>query len=92
MLFPAFLRQGWSSLKFSLKSKILNENGQLVGGGGRRMAKKNKIVKKKKLKKLPNIGIKVTEVKCETTRRYVQPLVSNLKPWFTGNKQYLPLV
>ena len=37
-LFPAFLktkyqfpRQGWSSLKFSLKSKIFNENGQLVG-------------------------------------------------------------
>ena len=28
MLFPAFLRQGWSSLKFYLKSKILNENGQ----------------------------------------------------------------
>jgi len=26
--FPAFLRQGWSSLKVSLKSKILNENGQ----------------------------------------------------------------
>jgi len=26
--FPAFLRQGCSSLKFSLKSKILNENGQ----------------------------------------------------------------
>ena len=25
--FPAFLRQGWNSLKFSLKSKILNENG-----------------------------------------------------------------
>jgi len=25
--FPAFLRQDWSSLKFSLKSKILNENG-----------------------------------------------------------------
>jgi len=24
--FPAFLRQDWSSLKFSLKSKILNEN------------------------------------------------------------------
>ena len=40
-LFPAFLetknqfpRQGWSSLKFSLKSKIFNENGQLVGEGG----------------------------------------------------------
>ena len=41
MLFPAFLetkypfsRQGWSSLKVSLKSKILN--GQMVGdvGGG----------------------------------------------------------
>ena len=40
-LFPAFLetkyqfpRQGWSSLKFSLKSKIFNENGQMDGGGG----------------------------------------------------------
>ena len=39
-LFPAFLetkyqfpRQGWSSLKFSLKSKIFNENGPLVGEG-----------------------------------------------------------
>ena len=39
--FPAFLetknqfpRQGWSSLKLSLKSKIFNENGQLVGEGG----------------------------------------------------------
>ena len=39
--FPAFLeprkqfpRQCWCSLKFSLKSKLLNENGQLVGGGG----------------------------------------------------------
>jgi len=37
-LFPEFLetecpfsRQGWSSLKFSLKSKIFNENGQMVG-------------------------------------------------------------
>ena len=40
-LFPAFLetkkqfpRQGWSSLKLSLKSRIFNENGQLVGEGG----------------------------------------------------------
>ena len=42
-LFPAFLqtkyqfpRQGWSSVKFSLNNKILNENGQMVGerGGG----------------------------------------------------------
>ena len=39
-LFPAFLetknqfpRQGWSSLKFFLKSKIFNANGQLVGEG-----------------------------------------------------------
>ena len=39
--FPAFLeprkqfpRQCWRSLKFSFKSKLLNENGQLVGGGG----------------------------------------------------------
>ena len=38
--FPAFLetkyqspRQGWSSLKFSLKSKIFNENGQNGGTG-----------------------------------------------------------
>ena len=37
-LFPAFLetknqflRQGWSSLKFSLRRKIFNENGHLVG-------------------------------------------------------------
>ena len=44
-LFPAFLeprkqfpRQCWGSLKFSLKSKLLNENGQLVGGGGGRIA------------------------------------------------------
>ena len=43
--YPAFLeprkqfpRQCWRSLKFSLKSKLLNENGQLVGGGGGRMA------------------------------------------------------
>ena len=43
--FPAFLeprkqfpRQCCRSLKFSLKSKLLNENGQLVGGGGGRMA------------------------------------------------------
>ena len=42
-LFPAFLetknqfpRQGWSSLKFSLKSKIFNENALLVGEGGGR--------------------------------------------------------
>ena len=28
MPFPAFLGQGWSSLKFYLKSKILNENEQ----------------------------------------------------------------
>ena len=41
MLFPAFQeprnqfpRQGWSSPKFFLKSKIFNENGQLAGGGG----------------------------------------------------------
>ena len=42
-LFPAILEpknqfpwQGWSSLKFSLKGKIANEIGQLVGerGGG----------------------------------------------------------
>ena len=33
-----FPRQGWSALKFSLKSKILNENGKLVEGGGGRMA------------------------------------------------------
>ena len=39
--FPAFLeprkqfpRQCWRSLKFSVKSKLLNENDQLVGGGG----------------------------------------------------------
>ena len=39
-LFPAFLeikyqfpRQGRSSLKFSSKSKIINENGQMVGDG-----------------------------------------------------------
>ena len=45
MPFPAFLepskqfpRQSWRSLKFSVKSKLLNENGQLVGGGGGRMA------------------------------------------------------
>ena len=43
--FPAFLeprkqfpRQCWRSLKFSLRSKLLKENGQLVGGGGGRMA------------------------------------------------------
>ena len=43
--FSAFLeprkqspRQCWRSLKFCLKSKLLNENGQLVGGGGGRMA------------------------------------------------------
>jgi len=40
--FPAFLRQGWSSLEFSLKIK--------------------KNSKKKKLKKHPNIGIKVLDV------------------------------
>ena len=40
-LFPAFqgtkyqfLRQGWNSLKLSLKSKIFHENGQMVGDGG----------------------------------------------------------
>ena len=40
--FPAFLeprkqfpRQCWRSLKFSVKSKLLNENGQLVRGRGR---------------------------------------------------------
>ena len=41
-LFPAFLetkyqfpRQGWDSLKISLKSKLIfNKNGQLVGEGG----------------------------------------------------------
>ena len=44
-LFPAFLEtkyqfpmQGWSSLKFSLKSKIFHENGQVVGYGGGGMA------------------------------------------------------
>ena len=39
--FPArkqFPRQCWRSLKFSLKSKLLNQNCQLVGGGGGRMA------------------------------------------------------
>ena len=47
-LFPAFLetknqfpRQGWSSPKFSLKSKIFNENGQLVGEGGNGNEKEN---------------------------------------------------
>ena len=42
-LFPALLeieyqfpRQGQSSLKFSLKSKMFNENGQMVGDGGGR--------------------------------------------------------
>ena len=33
-----FPRQCWRSLKFSLKSKLLNENGQLAGGGGGGMA------------------------------------------------------
>ena len=40
-LFPAslktkyqFPRQSWSSFKFSLKSKIFNENRQMVGDGG----------------------------------------------------------
>ena len=40
-LFPVFLetkyqfpRQSWNSLKFSLKSKIFNENNQMVGDGG----------------------------------------------------------
>ena len=28
-----FPRQGWSSLKFSLKCKLFNENGQLVEEG-----------------------------------------------------------
>ena len=44
-LFPAFLetkypfsRQGWISLKFSLKSKIFKENGQMVGDAGAEMA------------------------------------------------------
>ena len=39
-LFPAFLetkhqfrRRGWSLLKFSFKSKIFKENGQMVGDG-----------------------------------------------------------
>ena len=41
-LFPAFLenkyqfpRQGWSSLKFSLKSKIVKENREMVEDGVR---------------------------------------------------------
>ena len=41
-LFPAFLenkyqfpRQGWSSLKFSLKSKIVKENREIVEDGVR---------------------------------------------------------
>jgi len=33
-----FSRQGWSSLKFSLRSKIFNENGQMVGDAGGGMA------------------------------------------------------
>ena len=33
-----FPRQCWRSVKFSLKSKLLNENVQLVGRGGGRMA------------------------------------------------------
>ena len=28
-----FPRQDWSSLKFSLKSEIFNENGQMIGDG-----------------------------------------------------------
>ena len=50
MLFPEFLepknqfpREGWSSLKLSLESKILNEIGQLVGeqegGNGSKLPK-----------------------------------------------------
>ena len=35
-----FPRQGWSSLKLSLKSKIFQENGQIVGDGGGVMATK----------------------------------------------------
>ena len=44
-LFPAcletkyqFPRQGWSSLRFSLKSKIFDENGPMVGDRGGWMA------------------------------------------------------
>ena len=44
-LFPAFMQtkyqfpmQGWSSLKFSLRRKIINQNGQTVGDGGGGMA------------------------------------------------------
>ena len=33
-----FPRQSWSSLKFSLKSKIFNENRQMVRDGGGRKA------------------------------------------------------
>ena len=35
-----FPRQGWSSLKLSLKSEIFNENGQIVGDGAGVMATK----------------------------------------------------
>ena len=50
-----FLRQGWSSLKFSLKSKIFSEIGQLIGerggvGNGSKfmgcLSKKKMIIKK----------------------------------------------
>ena len=44
-MFPAYLetkykfpKQGWSSLKFSLKSKICNDNGLMVRDGGGGMA------------------------------------------------------
>ena len=60
-----FPRQGWSSLKFSLKSKILNENGQLVGEGEGEWQQYNS--KQNNIRKLPNIGVKVPDMEWETT-------------------------
>ena len=95
-LFPSFLetknqfpRQGWSSLKFSLKSKIFNENGQLVGEGGGMAITEFSVVNhsvilknynNKKIKKPSNIGRKVPDLEWETTGQNPRPLASNENP------------
>ena len=72
--FPAFLeprkqfpRQCWRSLKFSLKSKLLND--ALV----RKIY--NTVVKK-----IANIDLKVPDVEWQTTGRNVRPPASNENP------------
>ena len=86
--------QGWSCLKFSLKShlKIYNEIGQVVlereGGNGSKfmccLNKKNDNNKKKIKKKIAEIFIKVPDIEWKTTEGKVRPPASNENPAVDG--------